>query len=157
MTIRIGVIGLGYVGLPLALAFAKKFPKTVGFDVNAKKVQLLQSGIDVNNEGFEKSLKDSTLKITGQIEDLKGVNFFVVAVPTPVDVNHNPGAALERTFDVPTAVSLANGLVEEITESRPLAIEEHLESLKVMDKLPRWREIAEEELQEVGPGVVPAQ
>jgi HD-like signal output (HDOD) protein len=71
-----------------------------------------------------------------------------------VAYHHNPSAALERTFDIPTAVSLANALVEEITENRPIPIEQHLESLKVIGSLPRWRAIALEELQQVSPGFV---
>jgi HD-like signal output (HDOD) protein len=74
-------------------------------------------------------------------------------VPHPiveaVAYHHNPGAALERGFDIPTVVAVANGLVDEIVLARtfPAAIAEHLESLKVIDKLPRWAGIAREELQ----------
>jgi HD-like signal output (HDOD) protein len=71
-----------------------------------------------------------------------------------VAYHHNPSAALERTIDVPTAVSLANALVEEIIDKRPVPIEHHLESLKVIDNLPRWRAMAKEELQQVAPGFV---
>jgi hypothetical protein len=69
-----------------------------------------------------------------------------------VAYHHNPSAALERTFDIPTAVSLANGLVEEIIEGRALPMEPHLESLKVIERLPYWRNIAREEVQQVSPG-----
>jgi len=68
-----------------------------------------------------------------------------------VAYHHNPAAALERTFDIPTAVSVANALVEEIKSGQPIAITAHLESLKVLNKLPRWREIAKEESQQVSP------
>jgi putative nucleotidyltransferase with HDIG domain len=68
-----------------------------------------------------------------------------------VAYHHNPSAALERTFDIPTAVSLANSLVEEITKNRPVGIMDHLESLKVIDKLPHWAAIAREELHQVSP------
>jgi hypothetical protein len=61
---------------------------------------------------------------------------------------------LERSFDIPTAVSLANGLVEEVTLGRPLPIEPHLETLKLIDNLPRWRAIAKEELQPASPIVL---
>jgi HD-like signal output (HDOD) protein len=73
-----------------------------------------------------------------------------------VAYHHNPSAALERTFDIPTAVSLANGLVEEITENRPFPFEAHLQSLGVAGHLDRWRAIAKEELQQVGPGFAAA-
>jgi HD-like signal output (HDOD) protein/CheY-like chemotaxis protein len=71
-----------------------------------------------------------------------------------VAFHHNPSAALERTFDIPTAVSLANALVEEITDNRPLTIEHHLESLKISNSLERWRSIARDELQQPGFAVV---
>jgi HD-like signal output (HDOD) protein len=68
-----------------------------------------------------------------------------------VAYHHNPAAALERSFDLPTAVSVANALVEEARGGLPIAFTEHLESLKVLHKLPRWREIAMEELQQQSP------
>lgn len=86
---KIGIIGLGYVGLPLALAFAKKF-SAIGFDVNEQKVRDLQSGIDRTGEISKAALKQSRLKMTCHLEDLRQVTFYVVAVPTPVDGNHKP-------------------------------------------------------------------
>lgn len=85
----VGVIGLGYVGLPLALQFAKQF-KTVGYDINKTKVGALKSGIDVTSEGYEKELARTRLEMTAEIKDLKKCNFFIVGVPTPVDENNNP-------------------------------------------------------------------
>ena len=70
---RIAVIGLGYVGLPVALAFARKFPGAVGFDVNKEKVDELRRGYDRNQEVPEDVLKASSLKITSDLADLKGV------------------------------------------------------------------------------------
>jgi UDP-N-acetyl-D-galactosamine dehydrogenase len=90
MAERIAVIGLGYVGLPVALAFARKFPGAIGFDVNKEKIEELRRGFDRNQEVPEAVLKDSGLTITSEISDLKGVTFFVVAVPTPVDHNNVP-------------------------------------------------------------------
>ena len=87
---RIAVIGLGYVGLPVALAFARKFPGAVGFDVNKEKVEELRRGYDRNHEVSEKELKESSLTITSDVADLKAITFFVVAVPTPVDHNNVP-------------------------------------------------------------------
>lgn len=89
-TRTIGVIGLGYVGLPVALAFAKKFPGTVGFDINAKKVEELRSGLDFTGEISREELQNSSLKFTVDALDLASCDFFVVAVPTPVDKNRNP-------------------------------------------------------------------
>ncbi len=87
--INIAVIGLGYVGLPVALAIAKKFPNTVGFDINTQKIAALRQGIDSTGESQD-NLKDTTLKITSDIVDLADCNFFIVAVPTPIDNNRVP-------------------------------------------------------------------
>ncbi len=87
---KIAVIGLGYVGLPVALALAKKFPGTIGFDVDPKRTSTLSQGIDVNNDVSKEELKGAPLKITSNAADLKGQTFFIVAVPTPVDDNHRP-------------------------------------------------------------------
>lgn len=86
----IAVIGLGYVGLPVALAFAKKFPNTLGFDIDVEKVKALRQGIDRTGEVSTEDLITSTLKITSDSRDLKEANFFIVAVPTPIDGNHRP-------------------------------------------------------------------
>ncbi len=87
---RVSVIGLGYVGLPVALAFARKFPGTVGFDIHQEKVAELKRGYDRNHEISEGELKATPIAITATIEDMKGSTFFVVAVPTPVDENNVP-------------------------------------------------------------------
>ncbi len=87
---KIGIIGLGYVGLPVALAFARKFPGSVGFDIHEEKVKELARGFDRNLEVSEEELKASPLKFSSNPEDLRECTFFVVAVPTPVDVNHLP-------------------------------------------------------------------
>ncbi|MBD1906694.1 nucleotide sugar dehydrogenase [Funiculus sociatus GB2-A5] len=90
MNERIAVIGLGYVGLPVALAFAKKFPNTVGFDINLEKITDLKKGIDHTGEVSADDLKLSSLKITSEAIDLEKINFFVVAVPTPIDSDKKP-------------------------------------------------------------------
>ncbi len=88
--IRIGVIGLGYVGLPLALAFGKKFPGTVGFDILRERVDSLSRGEDLNGEESRPDLLGSNLKYTTDAQALGECNFFVVTVPTPVDGNKQP-------------------------------------------------------------------
>ncbi len=87
---KIAVIGLGYVGLPVALAFARKFPGTVGFDVHAEKVKELQGGYDRNHEQSPAVLEATTLSMTSDPRDMAGATLFVVAVPTPVDHNNVP-------------------------------------------------------------------
>jgi len=89
MSENIAVIGLGYVGLPVALAFARKFD-TVGFDIDAPKVKELVSGYDRNHEVPEDVLKSTKLKMTADPKDLANITFWVVAVPTPVDENNVP-------------------------------------------------------------------
>lgn len=90
MSEQIAVIGLGYVGLPVAVAFAKKYPDTIGFDINREKVELLKQGIDSTGEVSSEDLTTSGLKITSNAESLAKCNFFVVAVPTPIDRNRQP-------------------------------------------------------------------
>lgn len=90
MTRKIGVIGLGYVGLPLALAFARKFHGTVGFDISESRVRQLRDGRDSNDEESGEDLKSTSLIISSDLEALRGCNFFVVGVPTPIDENNNP-------------------------------------------------------------------
>jgi UDP-N-acetyl-D-galactosamine dehydrogenase len=87
---RIAVVGLGYVGLPLALELAKKFPDTVGFDIHTSKVAELHAGVDRTKEVESESLKNTTLKMTANPEDMRGADFFIVAVPTPIDGWNRP-------------------------------------------------------------------
>lgn len=87
---RIVVVGLGYVGLPLALEFAKKFPGTVGFDIHAEKVAELRAGVDRTREVDPEVLRTTTLKMTADPEDMRGAEVYVVAVPTPIDNWNRP-------------------------------------------------------------------
>ena len=91
--IRICVIGLGYVGLPLARLFSTKYP-TIGFDMNQKRVDALMEGHDATLEVSDELLKEAISKngfvCTSDIEKIKNCNFYVVAVPTPVDENNRP-------------------------------------------------------------------
>lgn len=87
---KLAIIGLGYVGLPLAVAFSREFPGTVGFDINPRKVQELKSGVDRTREVDTEALRASSLFITDQVTDLAACDFFVVAVPTPIDHWNRP-------------------------------------------------------------------
>lgn len=91
--IKICVIGLGYVGLPLARLFSTKY-KTIGFDMNQSRVDALMSGndetLEVDNELLKKAISENGFKCTTSLEDIKDCNFYVVAVPTPVDANNRP-------------------------------------------------------------------
>ncbi|MDB4983352.1 MAG: UDP-glucose dehydrogenase [Myxococcales bacterium] len=114
---RIAVIGLGYVGLPVALAFARKFPGTLGFDVDEDKLAELRRGLDRNQEIPQSVLEGSTLKLTSDVAALAGVTFFVVAVPTPVDHNNVPdlGPVVRASETVAKALSKGAVIVYEST------------------------------------------
>lgn len=86
---KISLVGLGYVGMPIAVAFAKKV-NVVGFDLNAKKVELYKSGIDPTNEVGDETIKASTVEFTADETKLKEAKFHIVAVPTPVNDDHTP-------------------------------------------------------------------
>jgi len=88
--VKIAVIGLGYVGLPLAVEFAKKY-KTVGFDIAQWRIDELRSGYDRTLELDEAQLKDAPyMSYTNQLDDLKLCNYYIVTVPTPIDKNKRP-------------------------------------------------------------------
>ncbi|AKU93104.1 nucleotide sugar dehydrogenase [Vulgatibacter incomptus] len=89
MNEKIGVVGLGYVGLPVALAFAKEFP-TVGFDISERRVSALREGRDPNGETAGEELQHTSMRFTTDAADLSDCTFFVVAVPTPVDSGNRP-------------------------------------------------------------------
>jgi UDP-N-acetyl-D-galactosamine dehydrogenase len=93
MNVKIAVIGLGYVGLPLARLFATKYP-TVGFDLHQGRVDELMTGVDstleVDNALLKEAIDKYGLLCTTKLEDIKDCNFYVVAVPTPVDKHNNP-------------------------------------------------------------------
>lgn len=91
--IKICVIGLGYVGLPLARLFSTKYP-TIGYDMNAARCEALMAGhdatLEVSDELLQDAIKNHNFKCTADIDDIRDCNFYVVAVPTPVDENNNP-------------------------------------------------------------------
>ncbi|HSH64997.1 MAG TPA: nucleotide sugar dehydrogenase [Bacteroidia bacterium] len=86
---KIALIGLGYVGLPIALAFAKKV-KVIGFDINEERVKMMQNKIDPSQELEPKDFEGCDIEFTTSIEVLKQANFFIVAVPTPIDEHNHP-------------------------------------------------------------------
>ena len=87
---KIGIIGLGYVGLPLAIEFSKKF-NVVGFDINDVRIQDLKNGVDLTNEVDESDLKKSkNLVFSSEIDALRACNFYIITVPTPIDINNQP-------------------------------------------------------------------
>ena len=111
MTERIAVVGLGYVGLPVALAFARKFEDTVGFDVSARRVDALRANEDWTGEVTSDELQASTLKLSADPADLRGCTFFVVAVPTPIDTDRRPDLGPLRSATRTVGSALAPGAV----------------------------------------------
>lgn len=84
---KLAVIGLGYVGLPIALEFAKKIP-VIGFDIKEDRVEMMKNKIDPSRELPSEAFDNCDIKFTAKVEDLQEANFFIVAVPTPID-DHN--------------------------------------------------------------------
>lgn len=85
----LAVIGLGYVGLPIALEFAKKI-RVIGFDINTKRVEMMRNGIDPSQELDSQAFAGCDIEFTNDLEVLKKANFYIVAVPTPVDEHNTP-------------------------------------------------------------------
>lgn len=86
---KLSLVGLGYVGMPIAVAFSKKV-KVVGFDLNAKKIELYKSGVDPTNEVGDDAIKSCTVDFTADETKLREAKFHIVAVPTPVNDDHTP-------------------------------------------------------------------
>jgi UDP-N-acetyl-D-galactosamine dehydrogenase len=86
---KLAVIGLGYVGLPIALEFAKKI-SVIGFDINPKRVEMMKNGIDPSKELVKEDFEGSDILFTSSLEELQEARFFIVAVPTPVDEYNVP-------------------------------------------------------------------
>lgn len=136
--INIAIIGQGYVGLPLAVEFGKKYP-TIGFDINSDRVQELSDGVDNTLECTTEQIKSSTnLKFTAQLEDIKSSNFYVVTVPTPITDENTPDLTPLRkaSESLATVISKGDVIVFEstvypgATEEVCLPIVEKLSGLK---------------------------
>ena len=87
---KLSLVGLGYVGMPIAVAFANKGLDVVGFDLNKAKIELYKSGIDPTKEVGDEAIKNSSVYFTSDEKDLKEAKFHIVAVPTPVNQDHTP-------------------------------------------------------------------
>ena len=89
----LALVGLGYVGMPIAVAFARKGLRVIGFDLNKAKIDLYKSGIDPTNEVGDDAIKATTVEFTAEETRLQEASFFVVAVPTPINSDHTPNLA----------------------------------------------------------------
>ncbi len=88
--LKLSLIGLGYVGMPIAVAFANEGVEVIGFDLNKAKIDLYKSGIDPTNEVGDQAIKDTTVEFTSDEARLRDATFHIVAVPTPVNIDHTP-------------------------------------------------------------------
>lgn len=131
MSEKIAIIGLGYVGLPLALALARKFPGTLGFDISQTRIDNLKKGYDWAEEHSADEILNAGLSTTARIDDLKDASFYIVTVPTPITAEKKPdlapvlsacktvGAALKARTSTTTPVivfesTVYPGLTEEL-------------------------------------------
>ena len=87
---KLSLVGLGYVGMPIAVAFANKGIDVIGFDLNKAKIELYKNGVDPTKEVGDEAIKNSTVFFTSDEADLKKAKFHIVAVPTPVNTDHTP-------------------------------------------------------------------
>lgn len=87
---KLSLIGLGYVGMPIAIEFAKRGVKVIGYDLNSKKIETYKRGIDPTNEVGDQVIKDTTVEFTSDEIKLREAKFHIVAVPTPVNRDHTP-------------------------------------------------------------------
>ena len=139
--IRIGVIGLGYVGLPLARLFSTKYP-TIGYDFNQQRVDSLMNGYDttleVSNELLQEAVSRYGFRCTTKLDDIRDCNFYVLAIPTPVDRNNAPdlGPLRRASETVGRIISKGNIVVYEstvypgVTEEECLPVIERVSGLK---------------------------
>ncbi|MAW83372.1 MAG: UDP-N-acetyl-D-galactosamine dehydrogenase [Crocinitomicaceae bacterium] len=86
---KLAVVGLGYVGLPIALEFAKKL-NVIGFDINPERIEMMKNNIDPSNELIESDFDGCSIDFTSDLQDLNAAKFFIIAVPTPIDKNKKP-------------------------------------------------------------------
>ena len=114
---RIAVVGLGYVGLPVALAFARRFPGAIGFDIDERRVRDLSEGLDVTGETPPEDLRATELRLTADPAELAEADFYVVAVPTPIDANKRPdlGAVLGASRTIGSVLAEGDIVVFEST------------------------------------------
>ena len=117
--IKIGVIGLGYVGLPVSVLFSKKY-EVIGFDINLKRVELLNqyndSTLEISHEELKKAI-NKNLKVTNQLNDLKNCNFYIITVPTPITNENIPDLdpLKNATSSLSTILSVGDVVVYEST------------------------------------------
>ncbi|MFT5821807.1 MAG: UDP-N-acetyl-D-galactosamine dehydrogenase [Crocinitomix sp.] len=137
---KLAVIGLGYVGLPIALEFARKID-VIGFDINEKRVEMMKNNIDPSDELDASDFDGCSIKFTASIDDLKEATFFIIAVPTPIDSGRMPDLTplLGASKTVGTALKKGDYVVYEstvypgCTEEDCIPVLEEVSGLKFRD------------------------
>ena len=137
---KLAVIGLGYVGLPIALEFARKI-KVIGFDINAERVEMMKNNVDPSNELDESEFEGCDITFTANPDDLKEATFFVVAVPTPIDDSKLPNLKplLGASKTVAKALKKGDYVVFESTVYPGCTEEDCIPILEKHSKL-KWKE-----------------
>lgn len=107
---KISLVGLGYVGMPIAVAFAKK-ADVIGFDLNSEKVELYKKGIDPTNEVGDEAIANTSVHFTSDEEELRQAKFHIVAVPTPVNEDHTPNLKPVESASRTVARNLTQGSI----------------------------------------------
>lgn len=136
----VAIVGLGYVGLPLAVLFSKKYD-VIGFDIDDEKIELYKSGIDITCELPEGSLENSSIRFTSDENDLKSASFIIVSVPTPINDNNNPdfrfvisaSEVVGRNLQKDSIVVYESTVYPGVTEDLCIPILENESNLKCID------------------------
>lgn len=137
---KLAVIGLGYVGLPIALEFARKI-SVIGFDINPDRIRMMENGIDPSNELDSSAFKNCDIRFTNDLDVLREANFFIVAVPTPVDEYNVPNLTpvIKASETIGKVVKMGDYVVFEstvypgCTEEDCLPVIEKISGLKVCE------------------------
>lgn len=136
----VAIVGLGYVGLPLAVLFSKKYD-VIGFDIDDEKIELYKRGIDITCELPEGSLENSSIRFTSDENDLKSASFIIVSVPTPINDNNNPdfrfvisaSEIVGRNLQKDSIVVYESTVYPGVTEDLCIPILENESNLKCID------------------------
>lgn len=134
----LALVGLGYVGMPIAVAFAQKGLNVIGYDLNEEKINLYKSGVDPTNEVGNDVIKNTTVQFTADEKRLQEATFFIVAVPTPINMDHTPdltpviGASeiVGRNLSRGTIVVYESTVYPGVTEDVCIPILEKMSGLK---------------------------
>ena len=108
---NLALVGLGYVGMPIAVRFAKKGINVIGFDLNSKKIDLYKYGVDPTKEVGDEEIRKSNVKFTCDERDLRRAKFIIIAVPTPVNLDHTPDLSPVENASAIVGRNLTNGSI----------------------------------------------